>query len=183
MTTSGGEHAERFTHLRPLLFTIVYEILGSATESDDVLQDSYLRWAEVDLATVRDTKSYLAQLVTRQALNALRAGARRREEYIGPWLPEPLLLDERDASTDVVLAESVSMAMLVVLETLTPDERAVFVLREVFGFDYDEIAGAVGKSVATVRQVAHRAREHVQARRKRFDQSTAPRRPRSPSSS
>ncbi len=166
MTTT--EHAERFTHLRPLLFTIVYEILGSATESDDVLQDSYLRWAEVDLAKVRDTKSYLAQLVTRQALNALRAGARRREDYVGPWLPEPLLLDEQDPSADVVLAESVSMAMLVLLETLTPDERAVFVLREVFGFDYDEIAGAVGKSVATVRQVAHRAREHVQARRKRF---------------
>ncbi len=166
---SGGEHAERFTHLRPLLFTIAYEILGSATESDDVLQDSYLRWAEVDLATVRDTKSYLAQLVTRQALNTLRAGARRREDYIGPWLPEPLLLDERDASSDVVLAESVSMAMLVLLETLTPDERAVFVLREVFGFDYDEIAGAVDKSVSTVRQVAHRAREHVHARRKRFE--------------
>ena len=169
MTTSGTEHAERFTHLRPLLFTIVYEILGSATESDDVLQDSYLRWAEVDLATVRDTKSYLAQLVTRTALNALRAGARRREDYVGPWLPEPLLLDERDASADVVLAESVSMAMLVLLETLSPDERAVFVLREVFGFGYDEIAGAVGKSVASVRQVAHRAREHVHARRKRFE--------------
>jgi RNA polymerase sigma-70 factor (ECF subfamily) len=167
--SAGGEHAERFTHLRPLLFTIVYEILGSATESDDVLQDSYLRWAEVDLATVRDTKSYLAQLVTRQALNALRASTRRREDYIGPWLPEPLLLDERDASADVVLAESVSMAMLVLLETLTPDERAVFVLREVFGFDYDEIAGAVSKSTATVRQVAHRAREHVHARRKRFE--------------
>jgi RNA polymerase sigma-70 factor (ECF subfamily) len=166
---SKSEHAERFTLLRPLLFTIVYEILGSATESDDVLQDSYLRWADVDLETVRDTKSYLAQLVTRQALNALRAGARRREDYIGPWLPEPLLLDERDASADVVLAESVSMAMLVLLETLTPDERAVFVLREVFGFDYDEIAGAVGKSVTSVRQVAHRAREHVQARRKRFE--------------
>jgi RNA polymerase sigma-70 factor, ECF subfamily len=167
--TVTDEHAERFTHLRPLLFTIVYEILGSATESDDVLQDSYLRWADVDLSTVRDTKSYLAQLVTRQALNALRAGARRREDYIGPWLPEPLLLDDRDASADVVLAESVSMAMLVLLETLTPDERAVFVLREVFGFDYDEIAGAVGKSATTVRQVAHRAREHVHARRKRFE--------------
>ena len=167
--SADGEHAERFTLLRPLLFTIVYEILGSATESDDVLQDSYLRWADVDLATVRDTKSYLAQLVTRQALNALRASARRREDYIGPWLPEPLLLDEHDASADVVLAESVSMAMLVLLETLTPDERAVFVLREVFGFDYDEIAGAVSKSTATVRQVAHRAREHVHARRKRFE--------------
>ena len=166
--TTTAEHAERFTLLRPLLFTIVYEILGSATESDDVLQDSYLRWAEVDLATVRDTKSYLAQLVTSQALNALRARARRREEYIGPWLPEPLLLDEGDASSDVVLADSVSMAMLVLLETLTPDERAVFVLRDVFGFDYDEIAGAVGKSATTVRQMAHRAREHVHARRNRF---------------
>jgi RNA polymerase sigma-70 factor (ECF subfamily) len=164
-----NEHAERFTNLRPLLFTIAYEILGSATESDDVLQDSYLRWAEVDLSGVRDTKSYLAQLVTRQALNALRAGARRREDYVGPWLPEPLLVTEPDASTDVVLAESVSMAMLVVLETLGPDERAVFVLREVFGFAYDEIAGAVGKSVPAVRQISHRAREHVHARRKRFD--------------
>jgi RNA polymerase sigma-70 factor, ECF subfamily len=166
---AADEHAERFTHLRPLLFTIAYEILGSATETDDVLQDSYLRWAEVDLSTVHDTKSYLAQLVTRQALNALRAGARRREEYVGPWLPEPLLLDEQDPSADVVLAESVSMAMLVLLETLSPDERAVFVLREVFGFDYDEIASAVGKSEAAARQVAHRAREHVHARRKRFE--------------
>jgi RNA polymerase sigma-70 factor, ECF subfamily len=166
--TTSDEHAERFMLLRPLLFTIAYEILGSATESDDVLQDSYLRWADVDLSAVHDTKSYLARLVTRQSLNALRADARRREDYVGPWLPEPLLLDEQDPSADVVLAESVSMAMLVLLETLGPDERAVFVLREVFGFDYDEIAAAVGKSVAAVRQVAHRAREHVQARRKRF---------------
>jgi RNA polymerase sigma-70 factor (ECF subfamily) len=167
--TPGDGHAERFTHLRPLLFTIAYEILGSATESDDVLQESYLRWAEVDLATVQDTKAYLAQLVTRQALNALRAQTRRREDYIGPWLPEPLLLDAKDASSDVVLAESVSMAMLVVLETLSPDERAVFVLREVFGFGHDEIAATIGKSTAAVRQMAHRAREHVQSRRKRFE--------------
>lgn len=167
--TSGDEHAKRFTLLRPLLFTIAYEILGSATEADDVLQDGYLRWAAVDLTRVRDTKSYLAQLVTRQALNALRAGARRREEYVGPWLPEPLLLDDQDPSADIVLAESVSMAMLVLLETLSPDERAVFVLREVFGFDYGEIAAAVGKPAPTVRQVAHRAREHVRARRKRFE--------------
>ncbi|BBX63175.1 putative sigma factor [Mycobacterium saskatchewanense] len=169
MKPAGDEHAQRFTVLRPLLFTIAYEILGSATEADDVLQDSYLRWSAVELASVRDTKSYLAQLVTRQALNALRADARRREEYVGPWLPEPLLLDEQDLSADVVLAESVSMAMLVLLETLSPDERAVFVLREVFGFDYGEIADAVGKPAPTVRQVAHRAREHVRARRKRFD--------------
>ncbi|BBZ02960.1 RNA polymerase sigma24 factor [Mycolicibacterium chitae] len=174
MTGSGTEeHAERFTHLRPLLFTIAYEILGTATESDDVLQDSYLRWAQVDLDEVQDTKAYLAQLVTRQSLNALRAAARRREEYVGPWLPEPLLLAEslggKDAAADVVLAESVSMAMMVVLETLTPDERAVFVLREVFGFEHNEIASAVGKSAAAVRQIAHRAREHVHARRKRFE--------------
>ncbi len=164
----ASEHAERFTLLRPLLFTIAYEILGSTTESDDVLQDAYLRWAQVDLSTVRDTKSYLAQLVTRQALNALRADARRREDYVGPWLPEPLLLEDQDPSADVVLAESVSMAMLILLEALSPDERAVFVLREVFGFDYGEIASAVEKSVPAVRQIAHRAREHVQARRRRF---------------
>ncbi|WP_319430611.1 RNA polymerase sigma-70 factor [Mycobacterium sp. RTGN5] len=167
--TSTDEHADRFTLLRPLLFTIAYEILGSATEADDVLQDSYLRWATVDLDVVRDTKAYLAQLVTRQALNTLRSQARRREDYVGPWLPEPLLLDERDAADDLVLAESVSMAMLVVLETLTPDERAVFVLREVFGFSHDEIADAVGKSTAAVRQISHRAREHVHARRRRFE--------------
>ena len=166
------EHAERFTALRPLLFTIAYEILGSATESDDVLQESYLRWADVDLSTVQDTKAYLAQLVTRQSLNALRAQSRRREDYIGPWLPEPLLVEtgnNTDASSDVILAESVSMAMLVVLETLSPDERAVFVLREVFGFSHDEIASTIGKSTAAVRQMAHRAREHVQSRRKRFE--------------
>jgi RNA polymerase sigma-70 factor (ECF subfamily) len=166
------EHAERFTQLRPLLFTITYEILGSATESDDVLQESYLRWAEVDLSTVQDTKAYLAQLVTRQSLNYLRTQSRRREDYIGPWLPEPLLLEtgnSTDASSDVILAESVSMAMLVVLETLRPDERAVFVLREVFGFSHDEIAATIGKSSAAVRQMAHRAREHVQSRRKRFE--------------
>jgi RNA polymerase sigma-70 factor (ECF subfamily) len=167
MTVS--DHAERFILLRPLLFTIAYEILGSATEADDVLQDSYLKWAEVDMNTVRDTKAYLAQLVTRQALNTLRARVRRREDYVGPWLPEPLLLDDHDGAADVVLAESVSMAMLVVLETLSPDERAVFVLREVFGFSHDEIASAVGKSAAAVRQIAHRAREHVHSRRHRFE--------------
>jgi RNA polymerase sigma-70 factor (ECF subfamily) len=169
MTTPDDEHAERFTTLRPLLFTIAYEILGSATESDDVLQESYLRWAKVDLSTVQDTKAYLAQLVTRQSLNALRAQSRRREEYVGPWLPEPVLVEAKDASTDVVLAESVSMAMLVVLETLSPDERAVFVLHEVFGFSHDEIATTIGKSAVAVRQMAHRARAHVQSRRKRFE--------------
>ncbi|MEU4765074.1 sigma-70 family RNA polymerase sigma factor [Actinosynnema sp. NPDC023794] len=162
--------ARRAVH--PVAATAVHDrVRGArlATESDDVLQDSYLRWAEVDLVTVRDTRSYLGRLVTRQALDALRASARRREEYVGPWLPEPVLLDENDASADVVLAESVSMAMLVVLETLAPDERVVFVLREVFGFAHGDIAAAVGKPVATVRQAAHRARKHVQAGRRRFE--------------
>ncbi|MUM15598.1 RNA polymerase sigma-70 factor [Mycobacterium sp. CBMA271] len=169
---SDSAHGELFTNLRPLLFTIAYEMLGSATEADDVLQESYLRWAQVDLDTVTDTKAYLAQIVSRQALNTLRTNSRRREEYVGPWLPEPVRVtfDDNvgDASTDIVLAESVSMAMLVVLETLAPDERAVFVMREVFGFDYDEIASTVCKSEAAVRQMAHRAREHVQSRRRRF---------------
>lgn len=171
-----NEHAERFTHLRPLLFTIAYEILGSATEAEDVLQESYLRWAEVDLASVQDTKAYLAQLVTRQALNALRAAARRREDYVGPWLPEPLLVDTEDASADVVLAESVSMAMLVVLETLSPLERTVFVLHEAFGYSYGDIAEILDRTPPTVRQLAHRAREHVQARRPRYETDTAKRR-------
>ncbi|MED5801587.1 RNA polymerase sigma-70 factor [Gordonia sp. Z-3] len=169
MTAGTDAHVERFTELRPLLFTVAYEILGSATDADDVLQESYLRWADVDLDAVADSKAYLAKVVTRQALNMLRTSVRRREEYVGPWLPEPILLDERDASEDVVLAESVSTAMLVVLESLGPDERAVFVLREVFGFAHDEIADMVGKSVPAVRQTAHRAREHVHARRHRFE--------------
>ncbi|GAB10075.1 putative RNA polymerase ECF-type sigma factor [Gordonia araii NBRC 100433] len=163
------EHARVFGEYRPLLFTIAYEILGSATDADDVLQESYLRWAEIDLAGVESPRAYLARVVTRQALNAARAGARRREEYVGPWLPEPILLDDHDPADDVVLAESVSTAMLVVLQSLSPDERAVFVLREVFGFGYDEIAGIVGKSADAVRQTAHRARAHVQSRRPRFD--------------
>lgn len=153
-----------FAAHRPLLFTIAYEITGSAADAEDVVQDSWLRWAEVDQAAVRSPRAYLAQIVTRQALNRLRSAARRREEYVGPWLPEPLLTAP-DVADDVVLAESVSMAMMVVLETLTPDERAVFVLREVFGFSHDEIAAAIGRNAPAVRQIAHRARSHVRARR------------------
>ena len=169
MAVGSDEHAARFVELRPLLFTIAYEILGSATESDDVLQDAYLRWAEVDLDEVREDRAYLAKVVTRQSLNVVRARSRRREDYVGPWLPEPVLLDEHDAAADVLLAESVSTAMLVVLETLGPDERAVFVLREVFGFGHDEIAEMVGRTATSVRQIAHRARAHVAARRPRFE--------------
>src|SRR5215207_2204412 len=153
------------TH-RGLLFTVAYEMLGSAADAEDVLQESWLRWASVDRAEVRDARAYLVRIVTRQSLNHLRTVSRRREEYVGEWLPEPVLTSP-DVADDVELAESVSMAMLTVLETLGPAERAVFVLREVFDLSYDEIADAVGKSPAAVRQIAHRAKEHVAARRPR----------------
>ena len=155
---------EAFAAHRNLLFTVAYEMLGSAADAEDVLQETWLRWASVDLGMVRDQRAYLVRITTRQALTRLRALRRRKESYIGPWLPEPLLTAP-DVAEDIELAESVSMAMLLVLETLTPTERAVFVLREVFDLAYDEIAGAVGKSPATVRQIAHRARAHVAARR------------------
>jgi RNA polymerase sigma-70 factor (TIGR02957 family) len=153
------------TH-RGLLFTVAYEMLGSAADAEDVVQESWLRWADVDRAQVRDPRAYLIRTVTRQALNRLRTVSRRREEYVGQWLPEPLLTSP-DVADDVELAESVSIAMLTVLETLGPAERAVFVLREVFEMPYGEIAEAVGKSPAAVRQIARRAREHVAARRPR----------------
>jgi RNA polymerase sigma-70 factor (ECF subfamily) len=154
------------TH-RSLLFTVAYEMLGSAADAEDVVQETWLRWAEVDREAVRDARAYLVRSVTRQALNRLRTLSRRREDYVGEWLPEPLLTGP-DVAEDVELAESVSIAMLTVLETLTPTERAVFVLREVFDVPYDEIADAVEKSPSAVRQVAHRAREHVAARRPRM---------------
>ena len=157
---------EAFIAHRNLLFTVAYEMLGSAADAEDVLQETWLRWADVDLDTVRDQRAYLVRITTRQALGRLRTLGRRKESYVGPWLPEPLLTAP-DVALDVELADSVSMAMLLVLETLTPTERAVFVLREVFELAYDEIAEAVGKSPAAVRQIAHRARAHVAERRPR----------------
>ena len=157
---------EAFLAHRNLLFTVAYELLGSAADAEDVLQETWLRWVGVDLDTVRDHRAYLVQITTRQALDRLRTLRRRKESYVGPWLPEPLLTAP-DVAEDVELADSVSMAMLLVLETLTPTERAVFVLREVFEFGYDEIAQAVDKSPPAVRQIAHRARAHVAARRPR----------------
>jgi RNA polymerase sigma-70 factor (ECF subfamily) len=160
-----------FSRHRSLLFTVAYEMLGSAADAEDVVQETWLRWADVDHAVVRNPRAYLVRIVTRQALNRLRSVARRREDYVGEWLPEPLLTSP-DVAADVELAESVSIAMLTVLETLGPAERAVFVLREVFDTPYDEIAEAVGKSPAAVRQIAHRARDHVAARRPRIPVST-----------
>jgi RNA polymerase sigma-70 factor (TIGR02957 family) len=157
---------ESFVEHRNLLFTVAYEMLGSAADAEDVLQETWLRWSEVDQAEVRDERAYLVRITTRLALNRMRTLARRRESYVGPWLPEPLLTSP-DVAEDVELADSVSMAMLVVLETLAPTERAVFVLREVFDLGYDEIAAAVDKSPAAVRQIASRARDHVAERRPR----------------
>ena len=159
------------TH-RSLLFTVAYEMLGSAADADDVLQESWLRWAGVDQAQVLDPRAYLVRVVTRQALNRLRTVSRRREDYVGEWLPEPLLTSP-DIADDVELAESVSIAMLTVLETLGPTERAVFVLREVFDTPYEEIAEAIGKSPDAVRQIARRARDHVADRRPRMPVSQA----------
>lgn len=154
------------TH-RSLLFTVAYEMLGSATDAEDVVQEAWLRWAGVDHATVQHPRAYLVRIVTRRSLDRLRMLARRREEYFGPWLPEPLLTTP-DVADDVEFTEHVSVAMLTVLETLGPAERAVFVLREVFDFPYEDIAVAVDKSPAAVRQIAHRARQHVAARRPRM---------------
>ncbi len=162
---------DAFERHRSLLFTVAYEMLGSAADAEDVVQETWLRWADVDQAPIRDPRAYLVRIVTRQALNRLRSLARRREEYVGDWLPEPLMTSP-DVAADVELAESVSIAMLTVLETLAPAERAVFVLREVFETPYDEIAEAVGKSQPAVRQIARRARDHVAARRPRMDVST-----------
>ena len=141
-------------------------MLGSAADAEDVLQEAWLRWVKVDLEQVKDKRAYLVRIVTRQALNRMRAMNRRKESYVGPWLPEPLLTGP-DVAEDAELAESVSMALMIVLETLSPTERAVFVLREVFDVSYDEIAAAVDKTPAAVRQIAHRARQHVDARRPR----------------
>src|SRR3712207_3147511 len=158
-----------FVAHRSLLFTVAYEMLGSAADAEDVVQETWLRWAGIGDAAregVRDPRAYLVRIVTRQALNRLRTLARRRENYVGEWLPEPLLTGP-DVAEDVELAESVSIAMLTVLETLGPAERAVFVLREVFDLPYAEIADAIGKPTTTVRQIARRARGHVAARRPR----------------
>ena len=162
--------AEVFEAHRGLMFAVAYRMLGTIADAEDAVQDAWLRWSAAPRTDVADPRAYLARVVTSTALNRLRSVRARREAYVGPWLPEPLLTDAGpDAAERAELAESVSVAMLVVLESLTPDERAVFVLREVFGFEHAEIGAALGRSAPAVRQLAHRAREHVQARRPRFD--------------
>ncbi|WP_307828667.1 RNA polymerase sigma-70 factor [Antrihabitans sp. YC2-6] len=157
-----------FDEHRNLLFSVAYRILGTATDAEDVVQDAWLRWSAADRSQVADPKAYLARIVSNLAMDRLRSTRNQRETYVGPWLPEPILTSG-DAADDVTTAESVSMAMLVVLETLSPLERAVFVLKEVFDFSYAEIGEAVERSESAVRQAAHRARGHVQSRRPRFN--------------
>lgn len=171
MSGNGTDAATaEFVAHRNLLFTVAYEMLGSAADAEDVLQETWLRWVKVDGDEVREPRAYLVRIATRLALNRLRSAQHRRESYVGPWLPEPLLTTP-DVAEDVELAESVSMALMVVLETLGPTERAVFVLHDVFGFEFSEIAATLDKTPAAVRQIAHRARAHVEARRPRVSVS------------
>ena len=165
---SAAAPLEPFDRHRRLLFTVAYQMLGSVADAEDVVQDAWLRWSSADRSDVEDGRAYLVTITSRLALDRLGSARARREAYVGPWLPEPLLTDggPEDAAE---LGEQVSLALLVVLETLSPVERAVFVLREVFGLPVAEVAAALDRSEAAVRQLAHRAREHVEARRPRFD--------------
>jgi RNA polymerase sigma-70 factor (TIGR02957 family) len=157
-----------FDEHRDLLISIAYRVLGSVTDSEDTVQEAWLRWSKVDPAEISIPRAFLVRVTTRLAIDRLRRAKARRESYVGPWLPEPILTG-RDVAEDVALAESVSMAMLVVLETLSPLERAVFVLREAFGMPYAEIGEIIGRKEEAVRQLARRARDHVQERRTRFE--------------
>jgi RNA polymerase sigma-70 factor (TIGR02957 family) len=164
------DDAGTFIAHRELMFSMAYRMLGTVADAEDVVQDAWLRWSAAPRDDVAEPRAYLLRTVTNIALNRLRSAQARREAYVGPWLPELLLTQtNHDITERAEVAESVSVAMLVVLESLTPDERAVFVLREVFDFGYPEIAAALGRSEPTVRQIAHRARGHVQARRPRFE--------------
>jgi len=161
--------AEEFEQLRPLLFSIAYRILGSVGEAEDAVQETWLRW-QASPAQPASAKAFLSAVVTRISIDVLRSARVRREKYVGPWFPEPLLSDPyEDPERSAELADSVSMAALLLLERLSPLERAVFVLREVFGFGFGEVASAVGRSDAACRQLAARARRHMDAGRPRFE--------------
>jgi RNA polymerase sigma-70 factor (TIGR02957 family) len=164
-----------FTDHRSLLFSVAYRMTGSVADAEDIVQDAWLRWSTTDTEAVRAPVPYLVKTVTNLALNELTSARARRETYVGPWLPEPLLTGDSDVAEEVEMAESVSLAMLVVLESLTPLERAVFVLGDVFGYTHADIAEMIDREPAAVRQLAHRARAHVEARRPRFPASPATR--------
>jgi RNA polymerase sigma-70 factor (TIGR02957 family) len=172
---SGGgppDATSVFDEHRGLLVSVAYRILGSVSDAEDTVQEAWLRWSGVDHSKVEDPRAFLVRVTTRLAIDRLRRAKARRETYTGPWLPEPILTGQ-DLSEDAAMAESVSMAMLVVLETLSPLERAVFVLREAFGMPHAEIADVLGRREDAVRQLARRARDHVRERRPRFDADRA----------
>ena len=159
-----------FTSTRPLLFSIAYRMLGSVTDAEDLVQDAFVRWLEADEAEVRAPRAYLATIVTRLAINQLQSARTKRETYVGPWLPEPLVTEHApDPSQPIELAESLSMAFLLMLERLSPAERAVLLLHDVFDFDYSEIASILEKSEANCRQLLARAKKHIGEPRARFD--------------
>jgi RNA polymerase sigma-70 factor (ECF subfamily) len=165
---------EVYQDLRPLLFSIAYGIVGSVSEAEDIVQEAFLRFhrAQGEGVEIDSPKAWLSTVATRLAINQVRSARARRETYVGAWLPEPLLTDPApDASEHAEVADSLSMALLVLLETLSPVERAVFLLREVFDYGYDEIAAVVGKSEVNCRQIALRARRQVDARKPRFEAS------------
>jgi len=168
--SSTDERAAVFTETRPLLFSIAYRMLGSVADAEDIVQDAYLRWQRTPDLDVREPRAYLTTVVTRLAINELKSARVQRETYVGPWLPEPLVTEHApDSSASVELAESLSMAFLVMLERLSPIERAVLLLHDVFDFDYAEIARIVNKSEANCRQLLSRAKKHVVADEVRFD--------------
>ncbi|WP_037571338.1 RNA polymerase sigma-70 factor [Phaeacidiphilus oryzae] len=168
--TTAERALDLFEEHRPVLFGVAYRMLSSAADAEDILQDAWLKWSAVDVGTVEAPRAYLTRIVTNLSISRLRSAAVQRESYVGPWLPEPLVTaSEPDAADGMARAEDVSLAMLVVLETLSPLERAVFILKEVFGYPYAEIAGMLDRSEASVRQVGSRARGHVEARRPRYD--------------
>jgi RNA polymerase sigma-70 factor, ECF subfamily len=171
----ADEQADVFAAQRDVLHGVAYRILGRRQDSEDVVQEAWLRWSGVDSATIGDPRAFLVRVTTRLAIDRLRRIKARREEYVGPWLPEPLLTAP-DIAQDVETAESVSIALLIVLETLSPLERAVFILRQVFGYSFAEVGAAVGRGEVAARQVATRARNHVRARRPRFPSDLATRR-------
>ncbi|MFJ1655671.1 RNA polymerase sigma-70 factor [Streptomyces sp. NPDC088337] len=171
MTTDTG--TEVFEEHRPVLMEVAYRMLGRVADAEDVLQEAWLRWSAADRSAVREPRGYLVRITTRLAIDRLRRIKASGESYVGPWLPEPLVTDLAqtvpDAEERAVLADSVSLAVLVVLETLSPLERAVFVLREAFGYPYAEIAALLDRGEPAVRQLAGRARRHVGERRPRYE--------------
>jgi RNA polymerase sigma-70 factor (ECF subfamily) len=156
----------QFDELRPLLFSLAYRMLSSRADAEDVLQESFLRWQSADMDEIRLPKSYLTTVVARLSLDALKAAHRRRETYVGPWLPEPLI--NQPGTDSIEMAESLSMAFLHVLETLSPAERVAFLLREIFDVSYAEVAAILGTTEANSRQLVARARKHVREKRPRF---------------